>query len=155
VRSRWLIGAFAGICLMSTAFAQTSAQPQEEREQEAVYSPLFSETMIQRAAPEQGARMRKSEAGNRQRFDARQQALRDQRAAAKQANEEARQKAERAPAPRRGKSKVFKWVDANGRVHFGDAPQGQNAKEVKVGGAARIQGTPPPPPGGQREDRDQ
>jgi hypothetical protein len=141
-----LIAAIAGVCLTSAAFAQNDAQQSED---EPVYFPLFSEAMIQSAPPEQAARMRETEARSRQAFDKRQQAIRDRNAKAQE--DAARQARERALASttrrQQGKNKVYKWVDADGRVHFGDAPRGQDAKEVSVGGVARIKGAPPPPPG--------
>ncbi|MFT5173173.1 MAG: hypothetical protein ACI8W7_001344 [Gammaproteobacteria bacterium] len=148
--ARWLISGLVGVCLTtSIAIAQKSA-PQNAAygDKEAVYFRLFSKSMIRNASPEQAARMRKSEAENRERFDTRQQARREQQAAAKQQSEvsavqsEPRQAQIPTPAAKRGKSKVYKWVDANGRVHFGDAPKGNDAKELTVGGVARIQGTP-------------
>ena len=141
-----LIAVLALTCVAGVALAQSP-----------VYSPLFSEDMIRNASPTQAARMRETEAQNRRAFEARQQARRERQASAEaqaQAAQQKRQSAVPTATPTRGKSKVFKWVDANGRVHFGDAPQGRNAKEVKVGGAARTQGTPLPPPGQQQKEAD-
>ena len=149
MKLQWLIMALTSVCLSSIALAQEPEQQQENRrEQEPVYFPLFSEEMIQSASPEQSIRMRETEARNRQAFDSRMRALRDQDTAQKQeaSTQAPRQDAETAPLPQRGKRKIFKWVDANGRVHFSDVPQGRNAKEINVGGAARIRGNPPPLP---------
>ncbi len=147
-----LIAALAGACMASIAIAQTSTQ---QPDQEPVYSPLFSEAMIHNASPTQAVRMREAEARNRQAFETRRQARRDQQASQQtEAAERERRAAASASTPRRNKSKVFKWVDADGRVHFGDAPRGQDAKEIKVGGAARVQGTPLPPPGQARKADD-
>ena len=151
MKSQWLIAAVAGACLTGAAIAQEPAQ-QQDQQQEPVYFPLFSEEMIRAASPEQAARMRETETRNRQAFDARQQSLRERREGA---NEDAAGQARQDPVPtrprRRGKSKVFKWVDANGLVHFGDTPPSRGAQEVHVGGAARIEGTPPPAPGRARD----
>ena len=139
-----LIFVLALACVADTVLAQSP-----------LYSPLFSEDMIRNASPPQAARMRATEAQNRRAFETRQQARREQQASTEaeaQAAQQKRESAVPAATPTRGKSKVFKWVDANGRVHFGDAPQGRNAKEVKVGGAARIQGTPLPPPGQRQKE---
>lgn len=153
MRARWLIAGLVGVCLSTNiAVAQkTAPQTAANSDKKALYFPLFSKSMIRNASPEQAARMRQSEAENHERFNARQQ-RREQQAAAKQQSEvDARQSEPPqtqlpAAADRRGKSKVYKWVDANGRVHFGDAPQGSDAKELTVGGAARIQGAPPSSP---------
>ena len=142
-----LIVVLALACVAGTVLAQSP-----------VYSPLFSEDMIRNASPTQAARMSEAEAQNRKAFEDRQQARRAQQASTEaqaQAAQQKRQSAAPAATPTRGKSKVFKWVDANGRVHFGDAPQGRNAKEVKVRGAARIQGTPLPPPGQRQKEADE
>ncbi len=31
-----------------------------------------------------------------------------------------------------GAAKVYKWTDANGQVHFGDAPKSENAQQIEV-----------------------
>lgn len=109
-----------------------------------VYQPLFTPQMIEQASPEQATRMRATEERNRQAWEERQAAVREREQAARQAE----QAAQPAPAQRaRGRSKIYKWVDKDGRVHFGDAPEGQGAQEIEVRGIAREQGRPPPPPG--------
>ena len=153
-RARWCIGVLVGVCLGTNITVAQNADPPlaVDNDKEAEYFPLFSETMIGNASAAQAARMRKSEADNRERFDARQRARREQQAQPKQAAEvnasqsEPQQEKVPAPSEKRNKSKIYKWVDANGRVHFGDAPQGNKATEVTVGGGARIQGSPPPAP---------
>lgn len=108
------------------------------------YQPLFTPEMIERAAPEQGTRMRITEERNRAAWDERQEAATKREQAAAQAREASQPAADQ---PARAKSKIYKWVDKDGRVHFGDAPEGRGAKEIEVGGIARIPGNPPPPPG--------
>ena len=136
--------AVTAITLLLLSLAPVHAQQPEQPQR---YRPLFTDRMIRDAStPEQAARMRETEAKNRGLFDRRQkERLEKQQAAEReaQAAEEARANARRPARPARSKGKVYKWVDANGRVHFGDAPRGENAKEVKVGGVARIKGTPP------------
>jgi len=129
-----------GLAMMA---AGTRAQDSADEQ----YHPLFTDDMIQRASPEQGQRMRVTEDRNRQAFEDRQTVLRTRREAEEQ---QARQQA--APTLARGPSKIYKWVDKNGRVHFGDARQSSDAQEVTVGGAARIKGTPLPPPNETRSD---
>ena len=152
--ARRVATAITGITLLMLALVPVHAQ---QPEQPPRYRPLFTDRMIRDAStPEQGDRMREAEAKNRGLFDSRQKARLEKKEAAERearAAEEARVNARRPAKPVRSKGKVFKWVDANGRVHFGDAPQSKNAQEVKVGGVARIQGTPPPPPG-RTQDKD-
>jgi hypothetical protein len=114
-----------------------------------VYQPLFSPEMIEQASPEQATRMRATEQRNRQAWDERQEAIR-QREQAAQRTQQAEQSA---PQPRTKKNKIYKWVDKDGRVHFGDAPAGQGAQEIEVKGIAREQGNPPPPPGATGGER--
>ena len=160
----WLQTALLGLCVAFSANAQQAPIPAD---QEATYIPVYSDKMIKEASPEQAAIWRKVEADNRRRFNERQLKLQDRKLEAeeesrarqdaaeqKAAAERARREAAAAPKPTIRRSKVYKWVDANGRVHFGDAPQGRNAKEIKVGGAARIKGTPLPPPGSKRTDEE-
>ena len=142
---RLSIAALLGPLALSAVLAQESpSDNQVQNAKQLVYFPLFSEEMISNASPGESRRMRSTEDRNRKKFEERQQILRERN----EDEVEPDSAAQRAPAPNapRAKSKIFKWVDGDGRVHFGDAPQGSNAKEVKVGGAARIQGTPPPPP---------
>ena len=149
--ARSVTAAVTGITLLLLSFAPVQAQQPEQPQR---YRPLFTDRMIRDAStPEQAARMRETEAKNRGLFDRRQQERREKHQAAEreaQAAEEARVSALRPARPPRTKGKVYKWVDANGRVHFGDAPRDKNAQEVKVGGVARVKGTPLPPPGNTR-----
>jgi hypothetical protein len=151
---RRLSSMLAGVLLTANIAIAQDKVPRKAQEfgKQTAYFPLFSDEMIRNASPVQAARMRESEAGNRARFDARQQARRED----KEATEEPAEVREPRPAPvaKHRHGKVYKWVDANGRVHFGDAPQGRNAREVKVGGAARIKGTPPPAPGAVNQGED-
>lgn len=114
-----------------------------------VYQPLFTPQMIEQASPEQATRMRATEQRNRQAWEERQEAMR-QRDQAAQRTREAEQSAQQ---PRAKKSKIYRWVDKQGRVNFGDAPEGQGAQEIEVKGIAREQGNPPPPPGAQGGER--
>lgn len=111
-----------------------------------VYQPLFSPEMIEQASPEQATRMRATEQRNRAAWDERQEATRQREQAAQQRTQQAEQSAQQ---PRAKKNKIYKWVDKDGRVNFGDAPEGQGAEEIEVKGIAREQGNPPPPPGAQ------
>lgn len=153
MKARCVATAVTGIALLMLCLVPVHAQ---QPEQPPNYRPLFTDRMILDAStPEQADRMRKTEAKNREIFDSRQKAQREKAQTAERearAAEEARVSALRPTPPVRSQRKVFKWVDANGRVHFGDAPQSKNAKEIKVGGVARIQGTPPPPPGRTQDD---
>lgn len=146
--ARRVTSAVTGIALLMLASLPVHAQ---QPEQPPRYRPLFTDRMIRDAStPEQAERMRATEAKNRGLFDSRQKTRREEKDTAERearAAEEARESARRPAQPARSKGKVFKWVDANGRVHFGDAPQSKNAQEVKIGGVARTQGTPLPPPG--------
>jgi hypothetical protein len=112
------------------------------------YQPLFTPEMIEQASPEQATRMRATEQRNRQAWDERHEATR-QRDQAAQRVREAEQSAQQ---PRAKKKKIYRWVDKEGRVNFGDAPDGQGAQEIEVKGIAREQGNPPPPgaQGGER-----
>lgn len=140
--------AVTGITLLLLSLVPVNAQQPEQPQR---YRPLFTDRMILDAStPEQAARMRETEAKNRALFDRRQKAAQEKQQAAERearAAEESQVSARRPSSPVKSKGKVFKWVDANGRVHFGDTPQNKNAQEIKVGGVARIQGTPLPPPG--------
>lgn len=127
-------------CLLALA-APGVATAQDESAP--VYQPLFTPEMIEQASPEQAMRMRATEERNRQAWDERQEATR-QREQAAQRSQQAEQSAQQ---PRAKKKKIYKWVDKEGRVHFGDAPEGQGAQEIEVKGIAREQGNPPPPPG--------
>lgn len=154
MKARCVATAVTGIALLMLCLVPVHAQ---QPEQPPNYRPLFTDRMIRDAsAPKQADRMRETEAKNRGLFDSRQKARREKREATERearTAEEARVSARQPAKPIRSKGKVFKWVDANGRVHFGDAPQSKDAKEVNVGGVARIQGTPPPPPG-RTQDND-
>jgi len=121
------------------------AQPPDEAPGER-YQPLFSEEMIRRAPPEHRERMRAVEAQHRAAFERRRREQAQAPGARGGADAQAAP-SDAPPAARRGRTRVYKWVDEQGRVHFGDAPEGRGAEEIEVGGAARIQGTPPPPPG--------
>ena len=153
--ARRVASAVTGIALLMLTLLPVHAQ---QPEQPPRYRPLFTDRMIRDAStPEQADRMRETEAKNRGVFDSRQKARLEEKEAIERearAAEEARVSARRPAKPVRSKGKVFKWVDANGRVHFGDAPQGKDAQEVKVGGVARIQGTPPPPPGHTQDNEE-
>jgi hypothetical protein len=129
----WTAGVLA-LAMPCTVLAQDSAAQQ--------YQPLFTQEMIEKATPEQAARMRITEERNRAAWDERLEAARKREQAAAQARQ-APPAPDQAP---RAKTKIYKWVDKDGRVHFGDAPAGQGAKEVEVGGIARVPGNPPPPP---------
>jgi hypothetical protein len=131
-------------CLLASA---TWAQDSGEN----TYRPLFPPETIEAASPEQARRMRATEERNRKAWEERQAKLR----AASQSKANPARGQSAAPAPR-ARKKIYKWVDKNGRVHFGDAPQGSGAQEVEVRGAARIQGNPPPAPslGGSQSDKD-
>ena len=131
--------ALAVLCAATAAFAQERAGAPAAP---GAYLPLFTPEMIQRASPQQRERMRATEAQNRAAWEAR------QRAARARAEDAARgEQTDAAPAPRaKRRSRIYRWVDKDGNVHFGDAPQGSGAQEVQVRGVAREAGTPPPPP---------
>lgn len=135
------------------------------------YSKIFPEEMYRRATPQQRREMEAAEARNRATWEARQQQQREQAAdAAEQAPGQAQSRppaaASQAPPPTppavtpQRKAKIYKWVDENGRVVFGDAPRGADAEEVKVRGTGRSApapaggtsspGAPPPLVPGQR-----
>jgi len=136
----------AALCAAPLAFAQDTPQPARGPD---AYLPLFTPEMIQRASPEQAERMRITEERNRATWEARQRAARAQAAEIAR-----REQAAAEPPPRpQGRNKIYRWVDKDGNVHFGDAPAGDGAKEVEVGGVARQSGNPLPPPnltGGER-----
>ena len=123
MRTRWLVAALAGSCLTTIAFAQGSTVQPEADSPAFPGSPNFPELLKPpaRNATEPPAAVRTPQAPASQSVE--------RRADAPQATTQARRK-----------SKIFKWVDANGRVHFGDAPRDKNAKEIKIRAATR---TPP------------
>lgn len=116
------------------------------------YLPLFSPEMIEQASPEQAARMRTTEERNRQVWDERQAAARQHEQTEAQQAREASQSASEQPP--RAKNRIFKWVDKDGRVHFGDAPQGQGAQEVEVRGITRVPANQPPVSGNRGGERE-
>jgi hypothetical protein len=118
------------------------------------YNPMFTPQMIARATPEQARRMREAEARNRQAWESRQAALRASRnaggAEGDGGNDEA---AKAAPTSRRaGQRRIYRWRDEYGNVSFGDAPAGNDAEEVKVGGVARGPGRSLSPTTGETEE---
>jgi hypothetical protein len=129
------------LCLCTTARGQAEERAGGEA---AGYNPMFTPQMIARATPEQARRMREAEARNRQAWESRQAALRASRNAGRaEGGAVATDAAEAAPAPRRtGQRRIYRWRDEYGNVSFGDAPTGNDAEEVKVGGVARGPGRP-------------
>ena len=109
------------------------------------YNPLFPEAMYLRASPQQRREMEAAEARNRSAWQQRKQQEQAAAAAAQSSEQPPDQGSGQAPVaapppaaapvtPRR-KSKIYKWVDENGRVQFGDAPpRSGDAEEVKVRG---------------------
>lgn len=120
-------GVLAALTLLGAVAAADDGPPP------APYQPLFTDAMIANAAPEQRERMRAAEEDNRRAYERR-----------REANEAAAAPAVTAPARevRTPRSRIYRWVDEAGRVHFGDAPTGKGAQEITVRGAAA---SPPPP----------
>lgn len=104
----------------------------------APYQPLFTDAMIRSAAPEQRERMRAAEENNRRAYERRQKA--SEQAATPDAAAPA---SSPPPRVRPRRSKIYRWVDDRGRVHFGDAPAGEGAEEITVRGSGA---SPPPRP---------
>ena len=104
------------------------------------YVPLFTQQQIDRASVRDKARMIDSERRNREAWNAR-----SQQDDAPVSTEATKQQDRAATVNRVRKQKVYRWVDSNGRVNFGDRPPGQRHEEV------RLQSTAPPQ--GARERR--
>jgi hypothetical protein len=106
------------------------------------YIPLFSPEQIANASETQRKRMESTEKLNRSSW-----MKRRQDAAEAKAKLEAS-----APPPKPAKpkytrkGKIYKWVDAQGRVHFGDSPPGKGSEQIKLRNTAPAKGAPPPPP---------
>ena len=137
---RFLPG-LAGLLLVLCAGAQ------EDSELPPGYIPLFTEAQIRNASPQTQPRMRETERINLQAWTRRQQNRSVGNVSAEDPAEPAAEPVSRAPraAPRR---KIYRWVDADGRINFGDNPPGKAAREVKV------HRSDPPSPGltGSREN---
>jgi hypothetical protein len=106
------------------------------------YIPLFSPKQIANASEKQRKRMQSTEMLNRSSWMKRRQD------AAVAKAKQAASVPPPIPAPPKytRKGKIYKWVDAQGRVHFGDAPSGNDSEQVKLRNTAPAQGAPPPPP---------
>ncbi len=138
---------FAAVCAVVASGLFAAAPAQEGSEN--TYRPLFTPEMIRSASPAQAQRMRATEERNRKAWDERQAKRREaENASARRAESQA----SGAP-PAQRKRKIYRWVDKDGRVHFGDAPPGRGAEEVTVRGVARVKGNPPPAPGLGERDR--
>jgi hypothetical protein len=141
------------LCLCTTARGQTEERAEGETGR---YNPMFTPEMIARATPDQARRMREAEERNRQSWESRQAALRASRNAdegATRADGGAEASAASGAPRRAGRSKIYRWLDKNGNVHFGDAPAGHDAEEIKVGGVARGPAQAPHTPGATDEER--
>ena len=117
--------------------------PQADSQQPADnYIPLFSPEQIANAPEKQRKRMQSTEKLNRSSWMKRRQDTAD--AKAKQAASAPPPKPAQPKYTRKGK--IYKWVDAQGRVHFGDAPTGKDSEQINLRNTAPALGAPPPPP---------
>lgn len=103
------------------------------------YIPLFTPEQIAKAAKESRKRMQATEKMNHEAWVKR----RKDRAAVK-ARTQAPAAASPPPPKYTRKGKIYKWVDAQGRVHFGDAPSGKNSQQIKLRNTSPPKGAPPP-----------
>ena len=105
------------------------------------YIPLFSPEQIENASPETRQRMIDTERVNREAWAKRAQerpAGSGEDPARQRAGDNEGQPAAAAPPPARSatRRKIYRWVDKNGRVNFGDTPPPTAASEVKLRGTA-------------------
>ena len=118
---------------------QTTTQSPEQSPDP--YIPLFTEQQIAKASKGARKRMQATEEMNRQAW-----VERRRKSAEVKARKEAEARAAAQPAAPKytRKGKIYKWVDAQGRVHFGDAPAGNNSPQIKLRNTSPPQGAPPP-----------
>ena len=123
--------------VLLTSLANTSgAQTADD------YIPLFTPEQISKASEIQRKRMQSTEKLNRDTW-----INRRKDAAAEKAKQAAAASPPKPPPPKyTRKGKIYKWVDAQGRVHFGDAPTGKDSEQIKLRNTAPAEGAPPPPP---------
>lgn len=113
------------------------------------YTPLFSREQIERAGPESRQRMIDTERAHREAWLER-NPPQPVVGTGEDPAEPAATPTRSSPPPRsRRPSRIFRWVDDNGQVHFGDRPGGEQAKEVTV----RDRTSPPQPPTRARSPR--
>ncbi len=118
-------------------------QAQQQAQDEAVdqYMPLFTPEQMAKASEGSRKRMQATEKMNRDAWIKRRQ----RRAEAKAEKEAASRAPAQPPAPKyTRKGKIYKWVDDQGRVHFGDAPTGENSQQIKLRNTQPAIGGPPP-----------
>ena len=117
------------------------------------YIPLFTKQQIAKAPKGTRKRMQATENMNREAWVNR----RRKRAEVKARKEAEDQAAAQPVTPKyTRKGKIYKWVDAQGQVHFGDAPAGNNSRQIKLRNTDPPQGASPPAsaPHLQKSDED-
>ena len=125
------LAAFVPAGGLSQTLPQTSQQ----------YIPLFTPQQIAKASERTRTRMQATEDMNRQAWQERRRKLAETKA---KKEAEARAALKPAAPSYTRKGKIFKWVDAQGRTHFGDAPTGNNAQQIKLHDTNPPQGAPSP-----------
>ncbi len=106
------------------------------------YIPLFSKEQIEQASPEAKSRMIETEERNRKAWIER--SKQEPSGDTPLAQDENQRAAAPRATPR--KRKIYRWVDAQGRVNFGDTPPSGTREEVNVRGTA-------PPTGANTQPR--
>ena len=122
------------LCLSTVLLA---SHPVSSSAQDDDYVPLFSQEQISKAAEGSRKRMQVTEKMNRDAWMKRRKESAD--AKTKKA---ATASAATKPAPPKytRKGKIYKWVDAQGRIHFGDAPTGKKSEQIKLRNTKPSQG---------------
>lgn len=108
------------------------------------YTPLFSQEQIRNASDSTRQRMLDTEREHREAWLQRNAAQRATQPGGDEREEEADDprpvestgegvRAVEQPAPRPSRpSRIYRWVDDDGQVHFGDRPTARGAREVKL-----------------------
>ncbi len=136
----------ANLCLIAMLLTLPSANALAKNlilAQADTYIPLFSQDQISKAPKDARKRMQDTEQMNHDAWLKRRQQEAEAEAEAKKAAE-SNAAAPPPPPDYSRKGKIFKWVDAQGRVHFGDAPSGSNAKQIKLRNIEPPKGAAPP-----------
>ena len=138
-----IVAGILGVVLLAIGI---TAKAQSAEALPAGYIPLFSQEQIDAASPQAKSRMIETEQRNRKAWIERSKRRSassggDTPSASARAERESEPSAA-APAPRPKKRKIYRWVDANGRVNFGDTPPAAKHEEVSVRGTAAPTGAP-------------